>query len=61
MTKKRGKTVYLTEEQLVLGIEGYYNIMMVLADRGYRMDLDVEDEKALEACRRAIEKLGGRT
>lgn len=56
----KGKTVYFTEEQLTLGIEAFYNIYLDLCDRSYRMDLDVEDQKAMEACRRAIIKLGGR-
>ena len=55
-----GKTVYLTEEQLTLGIEGFYNIYIDLCDKGYRYDLDVEDQKTMGACRRAIIKLGGR-
>ena len=55
-----GKTVYLTEEQLTLGIEAFYNMYIELCDRDYGEDTDVETEKSKESCRRAIIKLGGR-
>lgn len=56
----KGKTVYFTEEQLTLGIEAFYNIYIDLCDRDYGGSLDVENQKAMEACKRAIIKLGGR-
>jgi len=56
----KGKTVYFTEEQLTLGIEAFYNIYLDLCDRNYSVDLNAEDQKTMEACERAIIKLGGR-
>jgi hypothetical protein len=56
----KGKVVYFTEEQLNLGIQGFYNIYIDLCDRDYGGNLDAEEEKKMEACERAIIKLGGR-
>jgi hypothetical protein len=55
-----GKTVYLTERQLNIGIEAFYNMYVDYLGSGDPDDMNEEQKKNVDACERAIIKLGGR-
>ena len=55
-----GKTVYLTERQLNIGTEAFYNMYVDYLGSGDPDDMNEEQKKNVDACERAIKKLGGR-
>ena len=55
-----GRTVYLTERQLDIGREAFYNMYMDYLGSGDPDDMNEEQKKNVDACERAIKKLGGR-
>lgn len=54
-----GRTVYLSERQLDIGREAFYNMYMDYLGSGDPDDMSEEQKKNVDACERAIKKLGG--
>ena len=51
--------VYFTELQRQIGLEAFYDMYIQYLRSGHLDDINEEDQKKVDACKSAIEKLGG--